>query len=114
MTAVSRVLEELRAECARELPTRIEALSEALRRWEAAISMGVTDASGAEGFLYLSHALAGTAGSFGFETIGETAKEMDRAARLIAESGNPPDRLDNLRNYLLFLHHLTSEQAIAA
>ena len=66
-------LRALRAEYAKEVPSRVRRLARALRAWRRAPA----DAPSMERARVLAHRLRGTAGSYGFAAMGEAAGRVE-------------------------------------
>jgi signal transduction histidine kinase/FixJ family two-component response regulator len=81
-------LRGLRESYRRKLPGQLDTLGEALRR-----AREPGEASHAEDARALSHRLAGTAGSYGFNEINGCLERVDAALRELAEQQGSPDEL---------------------
>ena len=99
-------LQALRAAFARDIPARI---AEIERAWA---DPNCTDESRVNQLQQLAHRLGGTAGTFGFKSLGHAARELELTARAtaLAEGAIPEPIRDLLEDRLAQLR-LTSEEA---
>jgi len=95
---VGQRLQRLRREYGAKLPARVAAMTASWRtleqQWDAAVL---------ESLYRDAHTLMGTAANFGFNQVGDCARELDHYLSKLRQQNQAPDGADQARIGQLFL-----------